>query len=137
MTEITVKLAGTAQIAIAIAALGIPKILDWRGKLTGVHPFLRKLFWVYSAYIVAVIAGFGALSLICACDLTNGSNLSRYVCGFIALFWLARLIIQLFVFDTGTLAISRWIKLGYHGLTVSFVYLAATYGSIAIEGFTP
>src|SRR4029079_16580481 len=44
--------AGTLQWSILIASALTPLILNWRTNLATLHPFLRKLFWVYGAFIV-------------------------------------------------------------------------------------
>ena len=62
-------------------------------------PFLRRLFWVYGAFIVLVIISFGTLTLMHGGELAAGTPLGRALCLFIGIFWLARLLVQLFVFD--------------------------------------
>jgi hypothetical protein len=46
------------------------------------------------------------------------------ISSFIALFWTARLFIQFFVFDAKPFLTSTFLKVGYHGLTLVFLYQA-------------
>src|SRR5881296_1618491 len=131
--ETLIKLAGAIQLAIVFTMLWVPRVLDWRGLLAPLHPFMRRLLWVYAAFITFVNLGFGMLSLRHAGELAT-TPLGRGVCGFIAIYWLARLLVQFFVFDIRPFLLHRFFRLGYHGLTAGFVYLASVYGFVAVLG---
>lgn len=130
--EILLRLAGLLHFAILSASALVPRVLDWRGSLAGLHPFLRRLFWVYGAFIVLVIIGFGTLTLLNAGAMAAGRPGARSLSAFIAIFWLARLAVQLCVFDCRPFLTTRLLTAGYHCLTVAFVYLSAVYGWAAI-----
>ena len=78
-------------------------------------------------FVGLVLAGFGVLTLLNAEDLAAGTTLARTLCFFIALFWLARLAVQFFVFDVRPYLTSRWLTVGYHATTGVFIYLAVVY----------
>src|SRR6185437_2204192 len=88
---------------------------------------LRQLIWVHGAFIVLTITGFGLLSVCLAGQLASGTPLARAVCGLIGVFWLLRLGIQFFVFDARPYLRRKLLLLGYHGLTIAFVYLAVVF----------
>lgn len=123
--------AGATHYAILIASALVPRVLDWRSALGVLPPFLRTLFWVYGAFVVLTIAGFGALTLLHADEMACGDRVARSVAAMIALFWGARLAVQLFVFDAKPLLTKAWMKLGYHALTAAFVFLTAVYAIAA------
>ena len=79
-----------------------------------------------------VIIGFGLLSLLFAKELASGTPLARGVCGFIAIFWAARLVVQFFVFDAKPYLKTSFLKVGYHGLTVVFIFHVIVYSWAAI-----
>ena len=54
------------------------------------------------------------------------------MCGFISLFWLARLGVQFFVFDATPYLNRILLAVGYRGLTVSFIYLTLIFGWAAL-----
>jgi len=58
------QVAGMLQLSILIASAQVPRVLDWRRNLAGLHPFLRKLFWVYGSFIVLVIIAFVTLTFL-------------------------------------------------------------------------
>lgn len=127
MKLIALYLAGGVQLAILAASASVPRVFDWRKNLRGLDPFLRKLFWVYGVFIVMVIIAFGVLTLRHAPVMAAGDPLARWVCGVIAIFWAARLLVQWFVFDAERFLTRWWLRAGYHALTVAFFYLIAVY----------
>jgi hypothetical protein len=130
--ELLVRCAGALHFVVLIASALTPRALDWRQNLAVLHPFLRKLFWVYGAFIVLTIVSFGTLSLVFAARLASGDELGRALAAVIALFWLARLGVQLFVFDARPFLTTWFYKAGYHALTFVFVVLALVFGGAAL-----
>jgi hypothetical protein len=123
---------GLLHLVVLIASALTPRVLDWQTSLAALHPFLRRLFWVYGCFIVLVIISFGVLSLLHANELANGAALSRSVCAMIAIFWLARLGVQFFVFDARPFLTTTLLRVGYHGLTLLFTALIFIYGCAAL-----
>jgi hypothetical protein len=130
--ELLLRLAGVVQLGILIASFLVPRVLDWRDSLRSLSKLSRDLIWVHGAFIVLVIVGFGLLTIVEAPDLAAGTPLARAVCTLMGLFWLARLGVQFFVFDASPFLTSRFLRLGYHGLTVAFFYLSVVYGWSAL-----
>jgi hypothetical protein len=120
------------QLSILIGSALVPRLLDWRKNLATLHPFLRKLFWVYGCFIVLIIVAFAMLTFLHADAMVSGEPLARSLCAFIAIFWAARLFVQWSIFDA-RLFLSNWFyKIGYHALTVAFALLIIIYGRVAI-----
>lgn len=125
--ELLVFIGGILHFGILLASATVPKVLDWKASLNKLDGLSRQLVWVHGAFIVLVIIGFGLLSVLFAGELVTGTALSRGVCLFIALFWAARLIVQFFVFEARPYLKTTFLKFGYHGLTVVFIYHAVVY----------
>jgi hypothetical protein len=124
---------GLLHFVILIASALTPRVLDWRANLASLHPFLRRLFWVYGSFIVIVIISFGTLTLLRADELASTVPLARSICAIIAIFWLARLLVQFFVFDARPFLTTMFWRAGYHGLTFLFIALIFIYGSAALN----
>jgi hypothetical protein len=124
---------GLLHFVILIASAMAPRVLDWRANLKALHPFLRRLFWVYGSFIVLVIVSFGTLTLFYAHELASAASFPRAVCAIIAIFWLARLAVQFFVFDATPFLTTTFLRLGYHGLTLLFAALVFIYGCAAVN----
>jgi hypothetical protein len=127
------QLAAALQLSILVASALVPRVLDWRRNLATLHPFLRRLFWVYGTFIVYSIIGFALLTVWNADAMAEGEPVARALCLFIAIFWAARLVVQFAVFDTRPFLTNWFYKLGYHGLTLIFAVLVVIYGWAAIS----
>ena len=131
--ETLLRIGGVLHFGVLFASALVPWVLDWRADLAKVSRFMRQLVWVYGAFIVLVIVGFGALSIAHADTLAGATPVGRSLCGFIAIFWLARLGVQVFVIDARPFLRNLLLKVGDHGLTAVFTYLAIVYGVAAIH----
>ena len=125
-------LCGFLQFGILIASAQVPRIFDWRTNLASLPPFLRRLFWVYGAFIVLVIVSFATLTLLHAPQMAAGLPVARSLCAVIAIFWAVRLLVQFVVFDPSPYLTNWFYKAGYHGLTIIFIALVAIYGWAAL-----
>ncbi len=131
--ETLLTVGGICHFGILIASALVPGVLDWKGELSKLAPLCRHVVWTHGAFIVLVIIAFGALTLGNVGRLAAGTPLARWVCGFIAVFWLARVSLQFFLFDARPFLRTAWLKAGYHGLTVVFLYLGCVYGWAAVR----
>jgi hypothetical protein len=130
--KLLLQFAAALQLLILIASASTPRVLDWRTNLAALHPFLRKLFWVYGAFIVMVIIAFATLTFLHADAMANHEPVARSLCLFIAIFWGARLFVQFTIFDPRPFLTNRFYQLGYHALTIIFAFLLFVYGKAAI-----
>lgn len=128
-----ILLGGLGHFAILLASAQVPRVLDWKHELAPLHPFVRQLFWVYGAFIVLTIAGFGVLTLMNVDALAAGSQLARGTAALVAVFWAVRLAVQCFVFDARPYLTNAWRRLGYHTLTAAFVFFTLLYGYLALR----
>jgi hypothetical protein len=134
MMAVLIALGGVCHFGILIASALLPKVLAWRTELRKLDPLSRHIVWTHGAFIVLTIIGFGVLSLALAPEMAAGTLLARAVCGFIGIFWLVRLVIQVFVLDARPHLTRWWLEAGYHGLTGVFTYLAGVYLAAAVMG---
>lgn len=123
---------GLCHLGILAASAMVPRVLDWRRELCGLSALSRHLVWTHGAFIVLTILALGVVSLANPGTLASGEGLARWVCGFVAIFWGARLAIQFFLFDARPFLSGAWLRVGYHGLTLVFAYLTAVYGWAAV-----
>ena len=131
--ELLVFIGGLLHFGILLASSMVPKVLNWKMSLDGLDDLSRQLVWVHGVFIVLVIIGFGLISVLLASELTSGTPLARGICLFIAIFWGARLVVQFFVFDAKQYLKTTFLKVGYHGLTVVFIFHTAVYLLAAVR----
>lgn len=122
-----IRLAGLAQIILAIGSLAIPRVLAWRAELAKVRPLIKQMFWTYAAYIFAINLSFGLVSIYCYRELTSGSRLAVLINGFIAVYWISRVGIQFMYFDRSDFPTGKWNKLGEILLVALFITLSVIY----------
>jgi hypothetical protein len=125
--------AGLLHFGVLIASTLVPQVLDWKGALAPLPALFRQIVWVHGAYVVLMIVGFGLLSVLLPHELAGDSLLARGVCGFIAVFWGARLVLQFALFRPGELLRNGLLKAGYHGLTAVFAYFVCVYAAAAVS----
>ena len=130
--KLLLQLAAALQLLILIASASTPRVLDWRKNLAILHPFLRKLFWVYGVFVVMVIIAFAALTFRHADAMAAREPVARSLCLFIAIFWGARLLVQFAIFDARPFLTNWFYKTGFHALTIIFAFLTFVYGKAAL-----
>lgn len=135
LLEMLLRVAGLLHFSLLVAGSLLPFVLDWRRDLKKLDRLSQQIVWAHGLFIVMVIIGFGTASLVLPNELAAGTPLARALCGFIALFWLARLVVQLFFFDAEPHLTHWFLRLGYRGLTGVFTYLAIVYAVAAVAPF--
>jgi hypothetical protein len=128
---VVLKLAGWLQIILSLGSLVIPRLLNWKKELQPVSTIIRQMFWTYAGYILVINFSFGLVSVFGAEELIAGSFLAKCITVFIFLYWLARVMIQFFYFDTKSAPQGGIYKAGEIGLNCLFIFLTLVYGWIA------
>jgi hypothetical protein len=124
--ERALQLAGLGQVGLALASTTFPVMLEWPAELAKLRPMLRRIFWIYAAYIFTFNLSFGVLSLARPQWLTDGTSLAAVVSGFIATYWGARLFCQL-VFDRADMPHGLKYRFAEAALVSLFLYLTSVY----------
>lgn len=120
-------LAGCGQIGLALGSLALPRILRWREDTSRLRPLTREVFWTYAAYIWVTNLCFGIISLAAPEWLLDGTPLARAVSAYIAAYWGARLLLQLFVLDRSGAPAGLVFRVAHWGLSALFASWTATY----------
>lgn len=130
------QIAGVLHLGLICAGAMMPRVVNLRQHISGLPPFIRRLFWVYYAFIGLCLVSFGVLTVTFAGTLAAGSDLARAVCAFLAVFWMVRLVAATFIFDVRPYLTSGWWRLGYQATNVAFAYLPMVYAWVAWKGGT-
>ena len=130
--KLLLQIGAILQLSILIASALVPRVLDWRKNLAALHPFLRRLFWVYGVFVVMMIIAFAALTFGHADAMAKGEPVARSLCFVIAIFWAARLVVQFWIFEAEPFLTNWFYRLGYHTLSFIFAALLLIYGGAAI-----
>src|SRR5436309_4123078 len=135
-TTLTVLLqtAGVLHLGLICAGALMPRVVNLRAQLAGLPVFIRRLFWVYYAFIGLCLVSFGLITFFFAGTLAAGGRLAFALCLFLSLFWTLRLVAAAFVFDLRPYLTTAGRRLGYHTLNAVFVYLPIVYFLAAWKG---
>jgi hypothetical protein len=115
--------AGAVHVGIIAANLPLPGRLRVRERLAGVPKFVRQIFYVHWIYIVFVVGLFAALCFGFAPELAGASALGRFLSGFMAAFWLLRMLLQIFYYDREVRRENRMLDMLYVGSLALLVFV--------------
>lgn len=126
-------LAAAGVVHLALAAMNgfLPARIELGANLAKVSPMVRQMAIVHHAYIVAVLLGFAGLCFFYPSELASGRGLGRALAAGISIFWLARIPIQLFVYDRDLRRKNRAIDLLMLGMVA---FMGGVLGLAAIGG---
>ena len=124
--------AGVMQSVILAGNFALPKKLRCRENLARVSPIIREVFMVHWFYIALVIGIFSSLCFWFAPELAGASELGRFLSAVMAGFWLLRVPIQLFLYDSG---LRRQNRLADVAFLLAFSYLGVVFSAAALGAF--
>ena len=131
--ELMVRLiwgAGAIHAGIVVANIPLPRRLRVRERLAGVPRFVQQIFYVHWLYIVIVVGMFAALCFGFAPELAGASGLGRFLSGFMAAFWLLRIVLQVSYYDKELRRENRGLDTLYVGSLIVMVFV---FGIAAIR----
>jgi len=122
--------AGAVHLGIIAENVPLPGRLRVREHLAGVPRFIRQIFYVHWIYIVIVLGMFAGLCFGFAPDLAGASALGRFLSGFLAGFWLLRVVLQIFYYDREIRRENRVLDSMY---LVALVVLVGVFGTAVLR----
>jgi hypothetical protein len=128
MTEL-IWAAGVVHVGIMVANIPLPGRLRVRERLAEVPRFVRQIFYVHWVYIIIVVGMFAALCFGFAPELAGATRLGRFLSGFMAAFWLLRIVLQIFYYDAEVRRENRGLDRLYVG---SLIVLVVIFGIAAL-----
>ncbi|HYE98802.1 MAG TPA: hypothetical protein VEJ18_07820 [Planctomycetota bacterium] len=111
-------IAGGLHLAIAAANVGVSRVLRFDDEFARLSPIVRDIVRAHHAYIIGVLVVAGLLCLLFAPDLASGSPLGGFLSAGLAVFWGARLYLQLVRYDPA-------VRRRYRAVDVLFTLAAA------------
>jgi len=128
------QIAGLLHLVLICAGATMPSAVSLSGHLAVLPVFIRRLFYVYYAFIGMLLVGFGCLTFLFADTLASGVGLARAVCLLLTAFWALRLAAAAFIFDVRPYLTNWFYRAGYQAINVIFLYLLAVYVLAAWKG---
>ena len=128
---ILLKLASLTYLGLIAAGLLMPKVTGVWIDAKKMSPFAQGLFRTYYTFIGLCLVSFGLGSWVYAAELASGTPLARAVCGFLAVFWLIRLVAAIWILDVRPYLTDNWRKVGYQLTNIVFGSLPFFYAWLA------
>lgn len=128
--KIVLIAAGVLQILLCLGSLLVPIALKWNEELAKVSKLIKQIFWTYGGYIFSFNLCFGLISIFAPEELLSKTLLAVLVSFFISAYWLARILIQFFYFDTSLAPKGLIYTLGEIALVGMFVIFTLVYAWI-------
>lgn len=121
------RIAGILLLLLAAVNLYVPKRFAWAEELPRLSLLNRQIFVVHAAFIVLMILLMAALTLALPGDLMAPSRLSRALLAGMGLFWIVRLLVQWFVYDSRIWRGHRFYTVMHYVFTALWIYFSATF----------
>lgn len=128
---LAIRVAGGIHLAIIAANVPLPGKLKVRQHLASVPNFIRQIFFVHWIYIVLMLGLFSTLCLFFPAQLAGGTSLGRFLSGYMALFWLLRIVLQVTYYDRAVRGENRLLDAMY---LVALIVLSIIFSLAALGG---
>ncbi len=97
--EMHLKIAGSLMIALALVHAVFPKRFGWKQELASLSALTRQILYVHTFFIALTVLLMGILCITSA-EMLTGTEFGKRVALGIAIFWIARLLIQFFGYSS-------------------------------------
>ena len=124
--ELQLKIIGALLIILALIHFFFPKYFKWGQELSSLSIINRQLMYVHSFFIAFVIFLMGVLCLTSANELLTTSLGKRISLG-LAIFWIVRLCVQLFVYSQKTWKGKSFETAIHIVFSIFWIYVSAVF----------
>ncbi|MGH9946774.1 MAG: hypothetical protein ACRD6X_06225 [Pyrinomonadaceae bacterium] len=130
--ELNLKIAGAMMIALALLHIVFPRRFHWKEELASISLLSRQVMYVHTFFIALTVLLMGVLCITSAEMLLNSSLGKRIALG-LAIFWIARLLIQFFGYSP-TLWKAKAFETAVHiFFSALWVYFSLVFTLVAIR----
>ncbi len=123
------KVVGALLVVLGLAHSLFGRYFKWKQELAPLSLLTRQVFQVHGFFIALSVAMIGVCSLFYTSALLSSGDLSRVVLTGFLVFWLSRLVIQLFVYDPAIWRGRRFYTFMHVLFSIFWIYVVLTYGS--------
>ena len=135
--SLQLKIVGASLLLLAGAHAFFPRRFNWKEELSRVSSLNRQVFQIHCFFIGLILFLFGLLSLCFTDTLLERTRLARVVLAGLLVFWLARLVVQLFVYDPSLWKGNRFNTRIHLLFSLMWAYYVAVFGWALWEQLRP
>jgi cation transport ATPase len=122
------KVVGLSLLLLAALHFAFPRRFQWAEELRRLSLLNRQMFLVHCFFIVLTLVLMGALALFFTDALLEATSLARLVLAGLVIFWAARLVCQLAVYDSRLWRGNRFNTVVHVAFTGLWTYYIAVFG---------
>jgi len=134
LLNIGLIVAGLTHFGVLLAGIQAPKQLNWNEDFKQLTSFNRKIFKVYYTFTGITIVMFGSVALFLREEIINKDPEASLFAVAVGLYWVARIIVDMFVFDHDEWPQGKKYVIGHMVLTAGFVGMAGVMLTSGIRG---
>ena len=124
-----IQVVGMLMLALGTAHVFFGHYFGWKKELASLSLLTRQVFIVHCFFIALILMLLGICSLFYADTLLAPNALSRVLLAGIVVFWLCRLVVQLFVYDSKIWKGRRFYTAMHIVFSLMWTYFVATYSA--------
>jgi hypothetical protein len=121
------QIVGVLLILLGLSHAFFDRYFGWQQELASVSVLTRKVFFVHTFFIAFGVALCGVVSLVYASTLLHPDPLNRAILGGMAAFWLCRLLVQFFAYDSAIWRGNVFRTRMHVAFSALWTYVTATY----------
>jgi hypothetical protein len=121
------KIVGALLLTLGLAHSMFGRYFNWQKELAQLSLLTRQMFLVHCFFIGLLVAMAGVCSLFYTGALLESGPLSRVVLTGLVVFWLLRLVFQLFVYDPAIWRGRRFYTIMHVVFSIFWTYAVLTY----------
>jgi hypothetical protein len=122
------RIVGLLLIFLGLSHAFFSRYFGWKRELADVSLLTRQIFFVHTFFIGLGVVLAGAGSFVCADALLRPGLLSRAILAAMTFFWLCRLLVQFFTYDSRIWKGDRFRTVMHAAFSALWIYVTATYG---------
>ncbi|HEV7700170.1 MAG TPA: hypothetical protein VGO43_08070 [Pyrinomonadaceae bacterium] len=130
--ELNLKFAGLLLIGLALIHAFFPRRFGWKAELCDITLLSRQMMYVHTFFIALTIFLMGVLCLTSSADLA-ATPLGKRVAIGLAIFWLARLVIQFVGYSSELWRGKRFETAMHIVFSVMWIYLSGLFIWVAMS----
>lgn len=127
--ELQIKIIGILLMSLALVHVVFPRYFNWKEQLKHLDLINRQMMTVHTFFIALTVFLMGLLCVTHSHDLIT-SELGRSMSLGLAIFWLIRLVFQLFVYSPKLWRGKTFETLVHVSFTCFWLYMTVVFGMI-------
>jgi hypothetical protein len=127
--RIHIQIVGVLLLALGTAHVFFGRYFGWKQELASLSLLTRQVFIVHCFFIALLLVLLGICSLFYTDTLLAPNALSRVLLVGLVVFWLSRLLVQLFIYDSRIWRGRQFYTAMHIAFSLMWTYFVATYSA--------